>query len=87
MDFQILVPDYLDHLQGFPKQIMQAMALTPDELFNDAWVFLFFSIGLPIWVFMEAKSIIHYTNSERERETNFGNLVKRGVAAKQQARF
>lgn len=29
MDFQILVPDYLDHLQGFPKQIMQAMALTP----------------------------------------------------------
>lgn len=151
MDFQILVPNYLDHLQGFPDQIMQAMALTPenvpniiamflcatfgyllytvaggmrkkegvdpypvmlhcwmitidsigsvtfwmllsqhctpDELFNGAWVFLFFSIGLPIWVIMEARSIVHCIDSDRERETNFGNLVKGGVATKAQARF
>lgn len=151
MDFQLLVPDCLDRLQGFPEQIMSAMALAPenalnifamflcatfgyllytvaggmrkkvgvdpypvmlhcwmitidsigsvtfwlllsqhctvDELLGGAWVFLFFSIGLPIWVVMEARSILHCINSERERETNFGNLVKGGAATKEQARF
>lgn len=150
MDYQFLVSDYLDHLQGFPEQIMNAMALNPenipniiamclcctfgyllytvagnmrkkagvdpypvmlhcwmitidcigsvtfwlllsqhcsiDELAGGAWVFLFFSIGLPIWVVMEALSIRHCINCDRERETNFGSLVK-GKATKEQARF
>lgn len=152
MDFQLLVPNYLDYLQGFPQQIMTNMSLTPDhimnivamllcctfgyllytvagemrktedidpypvmlhcwmitidgigtitfwrllimyhtpdELFNGAWVFLFFAIGLPIWMYMEAQSIRHDVKQQTARQQNFGNLVKAGEQVSEaQARF
>lgn len=152
MDFQFLVPDYLDYLKGFPEQIMSAMSLTPehvpniiammlcctfgyllytvagqirktedidpypvmlhcwmitidgigtitfwrllamyhtpDQLFNGAWVFLFFSIGLPIWMVMEAKNIHHDIKNATSRSINFQNMVAKGQeVTEKQARF
>jgi len=143
VDSQLLVPDYLDYLDDFPGQIMQAMALSPDnvmniiamflactfgyllytvagemrrreglepypvmlhcwmitidgigtitfwrlllmhlsvdELVGGAWVFLFFSIGLPIWMIMEWQSIRHAIKNAESRRLNFGALVKPGT--------
>lgn len=152
MDFQFLVPDYLDYLKDFPEQIMTNMSLvpehamnivammlcctfgyllytvagrmrkredidpypvylhcwmitmdsigtitfwrllamyhTPEQLLGGAWVFLFFSIGLPIWIGMEARSIHHDIKSQESRQLNFGKLVPPGQKVTEgQARF
>ena len=55
-----------------------AMYHTKEALLGGAWVFLFFSIGLPIWICMEARSIHHTIKSPTQRALNFGRLVKDG---------
>lgn len=61
---------------------------TPEQLAGGAWVFLLFSLGLPVWVFMEAKSILHTIKDEKQRSLNFRHLVPAGQKpTEKQARF
>ncbi len=65
-----------------------AMYHTKEALLGGAWVFLFFSIGLPIWICMEAMSIHHTIKSPTQRALNFSRLVKNGEeVTENQARF
>ena len=48
------------------------------DIVGGAWVFVLFSCGLPVWVFMEAKSIIHDIRDETSRQIYFGGQVTPG---------
>ncbi len=51
------------------------------DIVGGAWVFVLFSCGLPVWVFMEAKSIIHDIKDETSRQIYFGGQVTPGTKA------
>ncbi len=68
--------------------LLLSQHMSVEDLLNGAWVFLFFSIGLPIWIVMEAQSIHHDIKDATSRKLNFGNLVKNGETVSEgQARF
>ena len=71
----------IDCIGTIPFWMLLSQHLNVADIVGGAWVFVLFSCGLPVWVFMEAKSIIHDIKDETSRQIYFGGQVTPGTKA------